>query len=128
MAFKRLGPIVKQVVSRLVIDAGEGSGETLPDAMKGTGTGEGAGQVAIREVIPTQRADEGHAPASPANGRPIVTAQTKRRPTSAVAIGLVLVVDNGRGGGRRQEGEASAAYRAATGRERVREFLKLVGG
>jgi hypothetical protein len=95
---------------------------------KGAGTDEGAGQVVVREVVPTNR-EEQAAPVNPANGRPIVTASAKRRPTSAVAIGLVLVVDNGEGGRPTGGGNSRAAYRAAT-REgsRVREFLKLVVG
>ena len=63
---------------------------------------QGLGQVVVREVVPTSSGEQA-APVNPANGRPIVTAQTKRRPTSAVAIGLVLVVDNGDRPGRREE-------------------------
>lgn len=81
---------------------------------KGTGADNGPGQVVVREIVPTSSGEQA-APVNPANGRPIVTAQTKRRPTSAVAIGLVLVVDNEEGGGRRQEGGASAAFRTRAG-------------
>lgn len=88
---------------------------------------QGLGQVVVREVVPTS-SEEQAAPVNPANGRPIVTAQTKRRPTSAVAIGLVLVVDNGEGGGRRQEGGASAAFRTRAGGGGRGCKLKLVGG
>ena len=127
MTFERLGPIVERVVSRLVNDAGKGAIAVAPVAEERAGTDQGPGQVAIREVIPTQRADEGHAPASPANGRPIVTAQTKRRPTSAVAIGLVLVVDNGDRPGRREETAPGRSIAQARGGN-LASNLMVVGG
>ena len=72
MAFVTLGEALEAALVSMMNEVGDGDGCNRPDAVifpKGTGTDEGAGQVAIREVIPTQRADEGHAPASPANGR-----------------------------------------------------------
>ena len=126
MAFKRLGPIVKQVVSRLVIDAGEGSGGTLPDAEKDAGTEAPASD--YMEIVPTSSGEQA-APVNPANGRPIVTASPTSLPRSAVSIGLVLVVDNGEGGRPAQGGAVRAAYARARSRGRnLASNLRLVSG
>lgn len=109
MAFKRLGPIVKQVVSRLVIDAGEGSGGTLPDAVNGSKRGPDAetpGQVLRRNIV-DETTQPGKAPASSAEGRGRATHHTAP-PQRRVARPMLSVIEGG--GGRRQEGEASAAY------------------
>lgn len=117
MTWKTLGESLEAALASMLNEVGDEVAGTRLDAVKlpkGTGTVEGAGQV---------REENKH----PANGRPIVTAQTKRRPTSAVAIGLVLVVDNGEGGRPAGSGGLSrAAYAQARRGSLASNSLRLV--
>lgn len=127
MTWKTLGESLEAALASMMNDAGEGSGGTLPDAMKGTGTDEGAGQVVVREVVPTS-SEEQAAPVNLGNakGRPV---HHKAPPQRRTGQPLTLYVIEGGSGRPTGGGNSRAAYRAATGEgNRAREFLKLVGG
>jgi hypothetical protein len=93
---------------------------------KGAGTGEGAGQVVVREVVPTSSGEQA-APVNLGNakGRPV---HHKAPPQRRTGRPLTLVVIEGRGGGRRQEEGTSAAYARAGGGNPASNSLKLVVG
>jgi hypothetical protein len=131
MVWKTLGESLEAALASMLNEVGDEVAGTRLDAVNGSKRGPDAetpGQVAIREVVPTSSREQ-TAPVNPANGRPIVTAQTKRRPTSAVAIGLVLVVDNGEGGRpARGGGSSRAAYAQAGGGNPASNLVVIEGG
>jgi hypothetical protein len=123
MAFKRLGPIVKQVVSRLVIDAGEGSGETLPDAVemrKGAGANAApASECQGDTTLPVQEED------TDKERRIALASQAGMgRPSPAVRRSLFVVVEGGRPAG--SGGLSRAAYAQARGGNLASNSLRLV--
>jgi hypothetical protein len=122
MAFKRLGPIVKQVVSRLVIDAGEGSGGTLPDAVemrKGAGTEAPASVCQGDTTLPVQEED------TDKERRIALASQAGMgRPSPAVRRSLFVVVEGGRPAG--SGGLSRAAYAQARGGNLASNSLRLV--
>ena len=132
MAWKTLGESLEAALASMMNEVGKGSGGTLPDAVKGTGTDEGAGQVHWRNVstesggeaapVTTQPAEA--ASLGNAKGRPV---HHKAPPQRRTGQPLALRVIEG-GGGRRQEGGASAAFRTRAGGGGRGCKLKLVVG
>ena len=106
-----------------MIGLGEGSGGTLPDAVKFRKGADPEGPASACQgdtTLPAQEED------TDKERRIALASQAGMgRPSPAVRRSLFVVVEGGRPTG---GGNSRAAYRAATGRERVREFLKLVGG
>lgn len=136
MAFRRLDSIVAKVVSRLMID-GEGEAATCPEAASAKSKREPThnqappqrrvgSHLSLEEAGRTdcpvymQRASAALSPSLTPDG----ASAHETPPARRQAVRSLRVIDGGRpatGGG-----DSRAAYRASAGRERVREFLKLV--